>query len=154
MIKFYAGKCCELKPSTSAFSPLHIRTIEGQLTGNFDPLLIFQPLQLNQDETAPYFLQLSQNLTLHCLLIYLNFPEFPSFCMMWSKNCSEDQNETILWSHHAKTGEFREIQLNQQTIRCQVLAWVQKIWSCLLFIKLYTFWCQNRLKPGLRTHEG
>ena len=24
---------------------------------------------------------------------------------------------TILWSNHAKTGEFREIQLNQQTIR-------------------------------------
>jgi hypothetical protein len=41
------------------------------------------------------------------------------------------------WSHHEKTGEFREIQLNQQTIRCQVLAWVKKIWSCLLFIKLY-----------------
>ena len=57
--------------------------------------------------------------------------------MMWSKNCSEDQNKTILWSDRARTWKFREIQVNQQTIRCQVLAWVQKIWSCLLFIKLY-----------------
>ena len=31
----------------------------------------------------------------------------------------------------------REIQLNQQAIRCQVLAWLNKIWSCLIFIKLY-----------------
>ena len=41
-------------------------------------------LQLNQYETAPYFLQLGKNLTLDCLLIYLNLPEFPSSCMMWS----------------------------------------------------------------------
>ena len=33
----------------------------------------------------------------------------------------------------------REIQLNQQTIRCQVLADMIKIWSCLIFIKLYTY---------------
>ena len=32
--------------------------------------------------------------------------------MMWSKNYSADQSKTILWSHHAKTGEFREIQGN------------------------------------------
>ena len=31
----------------------------------------------------------------------------------------------------------REIKLNQQTIRCQVLADMIKIWSCLIFIKLY-----------------
>ena len=31
----------------------------------------------------------------------------------------------------------REIQLNQQTIRCQVLAYLNKIWSCFIFIKLY-----------------
>ena len=31
----------------------------------------------------------------------------------------------------------REIQPNQQTIRCQVLADMIKIWSCLIFIKLY-----------------
>ena len=31
----------------------------------------------------------------------------------------------------------REIQLNQQTIRCQVLTSLNKVWSCLIFIKLY-----------------
>ena len=33
---------------------------------------------------------------------------------------------TILWSHHARTGKNREIQLNQQTILCQVLVnWIR-----------------------------
>ena len=31
----------------------------------------------------------------------------------------------------------KEIQLNQQTIRCQVLTDMINIWSCLIFIKLY-----------------
>ena len=35
----------------------------------------------------------------------------------------------------------RVIQLNQQTIRCQVLADMIKIWSCLIFIKLYAKIC-------------
>ena len=48
---------------------------------------------------------------------------------MWSKNCFVLICRTILWSHHAKNGELREMQLNQQTIRCHVLAWVQKIIS-------------------------
>ena len=43
----------------------------------------------------------------------------------------------ILWSGHAKTGKNREKRKNQQTIRCQVLAQLNKIWSCLIFIKLY-----------------
>ena len=30
-------------------------------------------VQLNQYDAAPYFLQLGENLTLNCLLIYLNF---------------------------------------------------------------------------------
>ena len=33
----------------------------------------------------------------------------------------------------------REIQQNQQTIQCQVLAYLNKIWSRLIFIKLYAF---------------
>ena len=57
--------------------------------------------------------------------------------MTWSWNCSADQNKRILWSHHARTGKNREIKLNQQTIQCQVLVWLNKIWSRLIFIKLY-----------------
>ena len=38
-------------------------------------------IQLNKYETAPNFIQLSQNLTLDCLLISVFFPVFPSFCM-------------------------------------------------------------------------
>ena len=44
---------------------------------------------------------------------------------------------TILWSHHATTGKNREIQLKQQTIRCQVLDSLNKIWSRLISINLY-----------------
>ena len=39
-------------------------------------------LQLDKYETAPNFIQLSQNLTSNCLLIWLNFSVFTSFCMM------------------------------------------------------------------------
>ena len=42
-----------------------------------------------------------------------------------------------LWSHHATTGKNREIQLKQQTIRCQVLDSLNKIWSRLISINLY-----------------
>ena len=34
-------------------------------------------LQLNEYETAPYFIQFSQNLTCYCLLISVFSPEFP-----------------------------------------------------------------------------
>ena len=30
--------------------------------------------------------------------LFVDLAEFPSFCIMWSKNCSADQNKTILWS--------------------------------------------------------
>ena len=35
------------------------------------------------------------------------------------------------------SGKFGEKHRNQQTITCQVLAELNKIWSCLIFIKLY-----------------
>ena len=34
-------------------------------------------VQLNEYETAPYFIQFSQNLTCDCLSIFVFFPEFP-----------------------------------------------------------------------------
>ena len=40
-------------------------------------------VQLNEYETAPYFIQLSQNLTyVDCLLITMYLPVFTVFCMM------------------------------------------------------------------------
>ena len=41
-------------------------------------------LQLNEYETVPYSIQLSQNLTSGYLLISVYFPVFNSSCMMWS----------------------------------------------------------------------
>ena len=40
-----------------------------------------QELQLDKYETAPYFIQLTQNLTSDCLLISVFFIVFPTFCM-------------------------------------------------------------------------
>ena len=62
-------------------------------------------LQLDKYETAPNFIQLSQNLTSDCLLIFVYLPVFTGFCMMCSWNCSADHNKTVLWAHHAKTGK-------------------------------------------------
>ena len=53
-------------------------------------------LQLNEYETAPCFIQLNQKLTSDCLLISVYLPGFTGFCMMCSRNCSADQNKTIL----------------------------------------------------------
>ena len=39
-------------------------------------LRIMNSIQLNEYETAPHFIQFSQNLTCDCLLIYVFCPEF------------------------------------------------------------------------------
>ena len=64
-------------------------------------------------ETAPYSIQLSQNLTSDCLLISVFLPVFTSVCMIWSWNCFILICRTILWPHHAKTGKNTE--LNKQS---------------------------------------
>ena len=68
-------------------------------------------LQLNEYETAPYLIQFSQNPQLFC---------------------SDVQNNLRFSS-----GKFGEQHRNQQTISSQVLAELNKIWSFLIFIKLY-----------------
>ena len=60
-------------------------------------------------ETAPYFIQ-------------------------FNSNCFEYQNRTIFGSAQVNSGEKHR---NQQTITCQVLAEINRIWSCFIFIKLY-----------------
>ena len=44
---------------------------------------------------------------------------------------------TILGSDHVNSGKNGVIHRNQQTMACQVLVYCKKIWSCLVFIKLY-----------------
>ena len=41
-----------------------------------------QKVQINEYETVPYFLQLSQNLTSDCLLISVHLPVVISYFMM------------------------------------------------------------------------
>ena len=41
-------------------------------------------LQLNEHETAPYYIQFSQNLTCDCLLIFVFSSEFPQIYLSWT----------------------------------------------------------------------
>ena len=52
--------------------------------------------------------------------------------------CSDVQNNFRLSS-----GKFGAKHRNQQTITSQVLAELNKLWSCLIFIKLYTSSLEN-----------
>ena len=90
-------------------------------------------IQLNEYETAPYFIQFSRNLTSDCLLISVLYPEF-TWAEPW--NYFEHQNKTIS-NFRFSSGKFGGKNRNQQTITCQVLAELNKIWSCLIFIRLY-----------------
>ena len=52
-----------------------------------DILPLNQVLQLNEYETAPYFLQLSQNMTSDCLFTFVFSPFLPEFtCFAQKKN--------------------------------------------------------------------
>ena len=76
--------------------------------------------------------------------MFVDLAEFPCFYLLWTKNCFVSISRTIFCSHQVNSGKNREIQLNQKTIIRQVLTWLKKIWSCILFIKLYTsIICKN-----------
>jgi hypothetical protein len=68
---------------------------------------------VNEYETAPYFIQLSQNLTFDCLLISVYLPVFTDFCMM-SDVLIKLQIKTKQFYEHimqklVKTGKYTEI---------------------------------------------
>ena len=67
--------------------------------------------------------------------LFDDLPEFPCFYqflydVIIKLFCFDLQN------NFTRTGKNREIQLDQPTIRCQVLGSLNKMWSCLIFIKL------------------
>ena len=104
-----------------------VRNIDKLVMINFFLLLVillesrspifcqFTYLQLNKYETAPYFLQLSQKLTLDCLLISVYLHVFTSFCIMCSQNCSAAH----IMQKLVKTDKYTEI--NKQ---CHVKFWL------------------------------
>ena len=67
-------------------------------------------VQLNKYETAPNFIQFSQNLTSDCLLIQLNFPVFTQFLhdLIIKLFCFDLQNNFLIRSckNCVKTGKF------------------------------------------------
>ena len=58
------------------------------------------------------------------------FPNLPGLNLKLF--CSDVQN-----NFRFSSGKFGEKHWNQQTIKCQILAEQNEIWSCLIFIKLY-----------------
>ena len=72
-----------------------------------------------------------------CLCFSPNLPEL-IIKLFWT---SEQNNFGF------SSGKFRGKHKNQHTITCQVLAELNKIWSCLIFIKLYCCWL--RIKIGI-----
>ena len=82
------------------------------------------------------------------LQIFSNKPKldmslFAYFCILphFSLNLPE-LNLKLFWTSEENnfrfsSGKFGAKHRNQQTITCQVLAELNKIWSCLIFIKLY-----------------
>ena len=83
-----------------------------------------------QNGIAPCFIQFSQNLTCDCLLFLCFSPNLHELNLKLF--CSDVQN-MFRFSSCKFGGKHR----NQQTITCQVLAELNEIWSCLIFIKLY-----------------
>ena len=73
--------------------------------------------------------------------LFVDLAEFPCFYQFLHevahKIVQQIKTKQFYEQLHARTGKNREIQLNQQTIWCQVLDWLNKLWSCLIFIKLY-----------------
>ena len=90
-------------------------------------------IQLNEYETAPYFVQFSQNLTCNCQLISVYPPNLAELNLKLF--CSDVQN-----NFRFSLGNFWGKCRNQQTTTCQVLAELNEIWSYLIFIKLYELW--------------
>ena len=68
-------------------------------------------LQLKEYETAPYFLQLSQNMTRDCL-----------FTFVFSLNLPVLRQKLFYFDVHNKIGKNGEKHKSKQTIECHVLA--------------------------------
>jgi hypothetical protein len=67
--------------------------------------LNLNPLQLNEYETAPYFLQLSQNMTSDCLFTFVFFLFLTRIYLFCAENCSENQNKTIFGTKQVNSGK-------------------------------------------------
>ena len=78
--------------------------------------------QLNEYETAPDFLQLSQNMTSDCLFTFVFSPVFTWIYLFCALNCSEHQNKTIFSAKQENSGRIREKHKSKHTICCHVLA--------------------------------
>jgi hypothetical protein len=73
---------------------------------------------LNEYETAPYFLQLSQNMTSNCLFTFVFFPVLTCF----AQKIVFLVFRTIFGAKQVNSGKNGEKLKSKQTISCNVLA--------------------------------
>ena len=81
---------------------------------------LIYPLQLNEYDTDLYYCKLSQHVTNDCLLIY---------------------HKIILWScaaNHHKSWWI--VNCKYSTISCHIMAYISRLYFCLMDIKLYMRW--------------
>ena len=83
----------------------------------------------------PYFLQLSQNMATNCLFTFVFFPILTWVYMFCVENCSDHKNKTIFVTKQVNSVKNEGNKI-KQTISCHVLAWLKKVWICLICIKL------------------
>ena len=82
----------------------------------------FQAIQLNEYETAPDFLQLSQNMTSDCLFTFVFFPVLTWIYLFCAKNCFVLMFRTIFGAKQVNSGKNGEKHKSKQTISCHILA--------------------------------
>jgi hypothetical protein len=68
----------------------------------------FKKIQLNEYETVPDFLQLSQNMTSDCLFTFVFFPILTRIYLFCAENCSERQNKTIFGTKQVNSRKNEE----------------------------------------------
>jgi hypothetical protein len=82
----------------------------------------FKLSQLNDCETDPYFLQLSQNMAINCLFDFVFFPVLTWIYLFCAKNCFVLMFRTIFSAKQVNLGKCGEKHKSKQTIACHVLA--------------------------------
>ena len=81
-----------------------------------------QAAKLNEYQTDPYFLHLSQNMAANCLFTYVFFSVLTCIYLFCAENCFVLMFRTIFGTKQVNSGKNREKHTSKQTIPCHVLA--------------------------------
>ena len=88
-------------------------------------------LQVNEYETAPYFIQLNQNLTSDCMLISVFLPVFA-----WCDHKIVQQINSKQAYDHIMQKLVKQLVITQKSTNNPMSSFglIKEIWNCLIFI--------------------